>query len=742
MPATGTAAGDGASKLAEAPPPTGRPPVLVVPRRNRTARVPLLAAALVAVVTPLVAAVDLDVPGRPVLAVLFVLSVPGVPLAWLLRLPSTLLRVALAIALSISTALLLATVGLAVGWFSPLGWTSISSGVALVATALALLRGPRRSTVPPTAPPAPEPTGAPSAARRTPDLAARPVAWAALGIAVVLWWLATRWTDLDQAGATGVVGVLTWPHVVAIVLVAAVVTGQLLRPRPDQLVLGAAAVVLTLTVQAFVNFTDGYASVPTGWLHVGFANYIAENHESFTALDARANWPAFFTVTAQLVQLGGLADARAFLLAAPLAYNVLAIPALLVVARCLTRSGRLAWLAVFLYIGANWVQQDYFAPQATAFLMYLGVLATLLSEATAAPAAPLTGSGWSRATRAWRRRPGLPVGTTAGDSLACLAALVFVTAAIVVGHQLTPISLVLASLAVVLVGRTRHRRLWLVGALMFVGWFSYAASAYWVGNLDSVLGDIGQLMGNLDSAFSSRVVAGDETYQLMQNLRVGLSLLYGVLALIGLWRIRHRPEAPLAALLLLAAGALVGMQSYGGEVLLRTFLFAAPVLAPLAALGLARLTARRALVPAVALTVLLTVWALLGTATRGVNVAFERVTADDVAAAEVLWEELETGDTVAFLTPAGAYGGDRVGDYEPLVLDEESCGAPALECALERRPDFILLSRGQDAQRELAAGEPPAPGATLADALVGRGLYETIFESPGARILRLVGQGG
>lgn len=733
MSATGTAAGDSAPAIAEAVPPPRQQPTSGdgVPAHER---VVLLAAAVVALAVPVVAAVDADLPGRGLLAVLFVLTVPGVPLASLLRLPGKLLPAALAVALSLATALLLATAGLAAGWWSPVGWATVTAAIGLLATAWALRRLPAA-----TSPAVARPAGT---ARGGSDPWSRVASAVPLTLALGLWGLATRWTDLDDAGATGVIGVVAWPYVVAIVLVVAVAGVHLVRPRLDPVVLGAAAVVLALVVYAFVNVTDGQASVPTGWLHVGFADFIAANERSFDGLDARASWPAFFAVAAQLVHLGGVADATSFLALAPFAYNVLAIPAVLVIARGLTRSGRLGWLAVFLYLGANWVQQDYFAPQATAFLLYLAVLATLVWEATSAPVAPLTGSLSAKAAQVWRRRPGLPAGTTSGQSLARLAALVYLSAALVVGHQLTPISLVVTAFVFALTGWTRHRLLWLVASLLFVGWFSYAASGYWVGHLDTVLGDVGRLFGNLDSALSSRVEAGDETYQLMQNLRIGWSLLYGVLALAGLWAIRRRPEALLVGLLLAGSGALVAMQSYGGEVMLRTFLFAAPLLAPLAALALARLTARQAVTGGVALAVVLTAWALLGTAARGVNVAFERVTADDVAAARVLWEELDAGDTVGLVATAGAYGADRVGDYEPLVMDEEFCGMPALDCALDRQPDFVVVGRTQDAQRELAAGDPPGASTALAEDLVRSGLYEPVYSGTDARVLRLVPQGG
>lgn len=706
--------------------------------RIRAERVVLYLAALVAVLTPVVAAVDVSFPGRTLLALLFTLAVPGVPLVSLLRIPDAALASSLAGAVSISCALLAATVALATGWWSPLAWAAVLAAVALLATVWALRALGRR----------PNPAGSASAdvhatpAERTGfSVWSRPVSAVALLAALGLWRLATRWVDLDSSGPLGVIGVVGWPYVVAIVLVAAVAAVQLLRPQLDALMLAGTAVVLALMIFAFVNVADGEASVSTGWLHVGFARFIDVHQSSFTGLDARASWPGFFAATAQLVRLAGVPDASAFLQLAPFFYNAAAIAPLLVIARCITRSRRLAWLAVFVYLGANWVQQDYFSPQATAFLLYLVTLAMLLWSATAATAEPLAGSLRARIGQAWRRRPGLPPGTTSMQSLGREAALMLIAAAIVVSHQLTPITLVMGLLLFALTGYTRHRRLWLVVSLLFLAWFSYGATDFWSGHLSTVFGDLGKLTSNLNSAVGSRVV-GDPTYRAMQNVRVGWSLFYGVLALVGLWSIRRRPDALLLALIAASAGGLVLVQSYGGEVVLRSFLFAGPILAPLAALALRALTARAALVKAVALTVVLAAFGLLGTLTRGVNVSFERVTHDDVAAAQVLWDRLHRGDSIGYLAPAGAYAANRVGEFEAVLLDPAYCGVPALQCAVNRTPRFILVSRTQDAEEQLVAGQPPGSATALADSLVRGGLYTVIYRGPDAQVLELITQGG
>jgi hypothetical protein len=747
MGKTGAATGGGASLAAE----ESRPPrdVAAVPEsgvpsrrfdRRRLERAALYAAALVAVITPVAAALDVSFPGRMLLALAFVVAVPGVPLASLLRVPSALVTTALAVALSISAALLTATVAVFTGWWSPLGWATAIAAVGLAVTVPALRRLRRSATDDQGTAESTAPVQDTAGPRSRSDVWNRPVFLVVLAAALGFWWLATRWVDLDAAGATGLIGVLNWPYVVAVVLVAVTAGTQLLRSRLDPVLLSAAALTLALIIFGFANIADAHPGVPTGWLHAGFADFIDENQRSFTGLDARASWPALFAAAAQLVTLGGAADATVLLALAPFFYNAAAIPALLVIARAVTRSERLAWLSVFLYLGMNWVQQDYFSPQATAFLLYLTVLATLLWESTTAAVEPLTGSRWSRTPQAWRRRPGLPAGTTSGQSLAREGALLVIGGAIVLSHQLTPVTLVITLVTFAITGWTRHRRLWLLISLFFVAWFSYGAHDFWAGHLDDVLGETGRLFANIDSAVTSRVV-GDPTYQLMQNVRVGWSLLFAVLAAVGLWTIRRRPDAVLVALLAVGAGGLILLQSYGGEVAFRTFLFVSPILAPLAAVALRALTTGRSLVRTTLLAAVLALVAVMGTTTRGVNVAFERVPDGELTAARFLWERIDAGDRVGFFTPAGPYGADRFGDWDMLLLDEETCGLPALECAVDRVPEFLVLDRTQSAELELVSGERSGAARAVTDELVRRGLYTEIFEGPDATILEFDEEG-
>jgi hypothetical protein len=54
------------------------------------------------------------------------------------------------------------------------------------------------------------------------------------------------------------------------------------------------------------------------------------------------------------------------------------LPALVFLFGGLTRDRRLVWLSCWIFYIANWVGQDYFSPQAFAYLQYLLLLGIVL----------------------------------------------------------------------------------------------------------------------------------------------------------------------------------------------------------------------------------------------------------------------------------------------------------------------------------------------------------------------------
>jgi len=706
----------------------------------------LAVSALLAVVVPLLATFDLDPPGRPVLAVAYVLLVPGVPLALSLRLPSWLVTAALAISSSLAVAVLYGTATIVGRWWQPVTGAWGVTLLALVLSVLAVRRQAPAAVAQPEVPAAAE-VDTPEATRSRP-LLARLVLPALVLLAGVSWWWSTQHLALDRAAALGLLPVVGWRFVLALVVVCGLTAYGLVRRPVNHALLTCCALLVALVGYGTVPVSDGAGSVPSGWVHVVFAQYISEHGTVPTGVDARFSWPGFFSAAAQLTALAGTASIRGFLVLAPVVYTMAALPGLLLVARAITRSWRWSWVAVFVYLFTNWYQQDYFSPQATAFVLYTTLLGTLLWLVSGAEPGERRGDWVSRARRAVSRVPALPPGVRSGTAAALGLVLALLTAAVAVGHQLTPMTLILALVVFTVTGQTRYRLLWFVGALVFAGWFSYGATDYWFGHLGTVFGDLGQVSNSVGAGVSDRLV-GDPVYRAAQFVRIGWSLALFAVAAVGVLLIRRRPDVWLVAGLGCAPFGLLALQSYGGEGVIRSFLYASPVLAPLAALALRALAGRVLRLRAAAgvgrlwgrtavLVPCLVVAALLLTFTRGLNVAFERAPRGQVAASEALRERVRPGDGVGVVAGFGLTPSPDLRESPRVYLDPEACESGDLDgCLSGERPRFVMLTITQERYGELSESRPRGWVWRLGDQLVESGAYHRVHTEPGAWLLEL-----
>jgi hypothetical protein len=299
----------------------------------------------------------------------------------------------------------------------------------------------------------------------------------------------------------------------------------------------------------------------------------------------------------------------------------------------------------------------------------------------------------------------------------------------------------------------------LVASVFFVGWFSYGATDFWRGHLQTVLGDVGEVGNSLGAGVSQRLT-GDETYQRAQYVRIAWSGLLFVLGLVGLLGWRKRPGGLLVAGLTVVPFALMVVQSYGGEVVIRCFFFAAPVLAPLAALALrgagrgvlrrsdarARHRGRTGPAPAglsrrgdlVAVVLVGVVACLLMVGTRGLNTAFER-TAPDLVAASTRYFDLAGPDDAVATTLAGTGLAPRypVASPNEVFLDVDACLSDGLDACLGTDPaEFVLLSQEQESYGELLQGRSENWLWSFGDQLVASGQYRVVAHYDEALLLR------
>ena len=119
-------------------------------------------------------------------------------------------------------------------------------------------------------------------------------------------------------------------------------------------------------------------------------------------------------------------------------FNLINLVVLRYVFRGLTRNTRLIWLGLWIFFIINWVGQDYFSPQAMAYVLYLACIGLLI------------------------RRVDHP--------RSMLVAFVLVVSVVAASHQITPMMLLLAVTALVVLRRTPGWYLPVLAAAATAAW--------------------------------------------------------------------------------------------------------------------------------------------------------------------------------------------------------------------------------------------------------------------------------
>ncbi|MGW1074575.1 lipopolysaccharide biosynthesis protein [Streptomyces sp. NPDC002537] len=549
--------------------------------------------------------------------------------------------------------------------------------------------------------------------------------------------------DLDRMGGLGLVSVLPVATLLGAALLVVAFAGALWLDRQRRWLLAAVLLLTVVSLHAAPAVLEAQPRFATAWQHLGFLDLIDRTGVAAPDLDARWSWPGFFALAAFFARACGAGDLTEVLRWWPLAVQLLSLAPLALLLRAVRAGWRAKWTAAWLFVLCGWVGQDYFSPQALNYLFYLLFVAVLLV--------------WFRWPRQLRGRllPGeaevAPAGRGAQGVLLLVVTALF--AASVASHQLTPFVMLGVLTALVLTRRCTLRGLPLLCGVMLAVWVGFLAEPYWSGHFNELFGGLGSLGGNVSSSVSGRIEGGSATHKLVLYVRVALA--GGVLAFaaLGWWRRRRAGIGDVALLLLTAVPFLAfGMQSYGGEVALRVFLFALPGACVLAALALfprPRAAARRAVLgPAVALLAgLVLVFGFL--VARWGNESFERVRPGEVTAmdfvyahdkptVQLLWM---SGDTVKNVTPAMPWGGrdmERV-LYEPTLAPRDPARVGDLVAALHKAGPraYLMVNRGQSVYLQLDSGYAPDWDDRVRRALDGRPELRRVLSNEDAVLYEL-----
>jgi O-antigen/teichoic acid export membrane protein len=404
-----------------------------------------------------------------------------------------------------------------------------------------------------------------------------------LGTALGLWIASLAAIKTSAIGEYGLLSAMPVTYFAAIAVVILGVVLALQRGARLWILVAHAALFILIVhaTPAIVYDTLRYA---WAYRHVGIVELLQRTHRlspSTPVLPIYQSWPGFFAAATALTESAGLKSALSFASWGPAFFELLNLGALVFVFSALTDDRRRIGLAVWLFLIANWVSQDYFAPQALGFFLYLVVIGIVLRYYRR-----------PEEQRPWRRaRSSVPdlvpvdhASVVRGPERRAAALLLLVLfAAITSSHPLTPIVTCTALLGLLFLRVLTVRWPALVMLAMTAVWMATGARQYVVNQGSTITGQVGKLGSNVDSNLSD-VGKLSHAQQLVATMGRGVVVALAVLAIIGFLRRVAAGHWDLESTWLCAAPAAIFVGgSYGGEAVFRVYLFALPFAAFLAA---------------------------------------------------------------------------------------------------------------------------------------------------------------
>lgn len=577
---------------------------------------------------------------------------------------------------------------------------------------------------------------------------------------LVLWLLSVRRVDTAAMNDWGLLPALPVFFFVALgLLVVSIVL--VLTNTPSPVRLGLHLVVLVLVLHGTMPMLFAEPIYSWTYKHVGVVNYINLHGSLDPRIDIYQNWPGFFAPAAWLTRIAGADGPLAYAAWAPVFFNLLICLELAFVTRSLPVGSRVRWLGMFIFVAGNWVGQDYFAPQSMAFVLSLAVFGMVLTwlrvDRLSAPMR-LMRRLTQRMLRVSRdvRRPDVMTPKSPGPSrVAAFAAVFAVFAVVVVVHQLTPYMILLGVGMLTVAGLIRPR--WFVGAL----------AAITIGYLIPHL----SFLGERESLFS--LAAGPKA--LIDFLRdpllylegragdsVGLpgrriTALAAPVLVLGLWgagmlgairRLRAGRRTLVLCLLAIAPVLLAFGQSYGGEAVLRIYLFSLPWTALLAASVLEPRFRRWRAGAGVASGLALSVVIVLFMSASFGSAELHRIRPESIAASQAFYDHAEPNSRLLvggpnFPTSVGGtyneFGGPIVltsfDQFKHRVLASEDADALT---AFTRgvSPLYVALTADEQTWSEVFGLLPAGSLAGLDAALTASNDWQLVYKNKSASIFR------
>ncbi|WP_051752136.1 hypothetical protein [Streptosporangium amethystogenes] len=557
-----------------------------------------------------------------------------------------------------------------------------------------------------------------------------------------------RGVDVTKIDALGLISAMPMTAFAAILLMLVAFFVTIAQNTDRKFLLLFQIAAITFALHGASALISDEARFPTAYVHAGFVEYINRTGESSAILDARLAWPGFFALVAFVTKAAGVTDLSMIMRWTPLLSNLLYLLPFVLILRQVVATTRARWFAALLFVIVQWIGQDYFSSQGFTYAIYLAFVAIVLRwfGKVEPRDKPMPAKG--RVRRLLARLDGLtpgelPHSTGVYDRVIMLIVLIGLFGTATASHQITPFMMLGALSGLILLRRTSLS--WALPfflGLIVLSWISYQTVTFWSGHIDQLFGGLGRILQNLQSNTGDRIDGSDPRHALVLMARLGICGVILALAAIGLLRRVRRGVGDRAALLLLCIPVLaLGLQSYGGEIGLRIYLFALPGACILAAYAFfpnlpagtedapeetvpirrrnirfnPELTRRISLLLAAGCAMAL---AMVFLVARYGNEQFERVSASEVAAMHYIYDHDEPSARVLYLSPVigpevtpiipwGERDFDKISYEQALVNPDPAHISPVIDKLRASPPNtYLVATRAQAGYLQLNHGYP------------------------------------
>ncbi|MFF6792982.1 hypothetical protein ACFY9C_28375 [Streptomyces filamentosus] len=441
---------------------------------------------------------------------------------------------------------------------------------------------------PQTTPAPPRPT-TPHPKTRRPGTVGPP-AWlspALLTLGLGLWGLALPLVDFRSMEDYGLLDRLPLPFYASLVLLTAGFLVALRRAgtAPGWPLVHCVALLVVLKAAPAVLYdavrypwASKHDAVVSALLGAGELRPYAGLSGNMSAYD---QWPGFFTLNAALVRAFGVESTAAYLNWAPIVLGLILLPVLVLLYRTFTEDWRLVWTAVWIFQLANWVGQDYLAPQGLAYVLHLTVLTVVLRHFVRPGTAGRLGDRAALDPAA----AGVPPATSTRQRAIGVLVLAPLILAINAVHQLTPVMLCVVLAALCLTRRYRNLGLLAVTGLITLAWDLTMGRPLFLETLATLKDSLGRLTQNSRAGYTGQLTGPGP--ELAGRAGIAMALAVALCAVVAVLARRRLTRSTLPLLLASAAPLpLFAVNDYGGEMLFRVYLFGLPGAAFFAAAAL------------------------------------------------------------------------------------------------------------------------------------------------------------